>query len=98
MQPEAVSGFFKRLNQNETATAFQKDDVNPMEEMFRLFGSDLCAKHPENCDRYLKSYKDIRSKTSHLSSMRDPYEFEGLRKSATVTPVPQVEQFSILGK
>lgn len=48
--------------------------------MFRLFGGDLCSKHPENCQRYLKSYKDVRSKTSHLSKLRDPYEFQKLNE------------------
>jgi len=68
VEPAAVSKFFKRLSDETEAD-------NPLEEMFRLFGGDLCTQHPENCERYLKSYKDVRSKTSHINSLRDPYEF-----------------------
>ena len=76
IEPAVVSKFFKRLS-DETVTD------NPLEEMFRLFGGDLCNQHPENCQRYLKSYKDVRSKSSHLNSIRDPYEFRKLECSPT---------------
>ena len=79
VEPAVVSTFFRKLS-NETATN------NPIEEMFRLFGGDLCSQHPENCERYLKSYKDVRSKSSHLSSLRDPYEFEKLGKHISEGP------------
>ena len=90
LQPQAVTNFFRKLSE-DTVTE------NPMEEMFRLFGSDLCSKHPENCDRYLQSYKDVRSKSSQLSKLRDPYEFEKLRNNvdpmATPIPMPIPQQF-----
>ena len=89
VEPEVVSKFFKRLSDETEAE-------NPLEEMFRLFGGDLCTQHPENCERYLKSYKDVRSKTSHLSSLRDNVEFEKLdgeiQEMHSITP-PQ--QFSM---
>ena len=67
-----------------------------MEELFRLFGGDLCTQHPENCQRYLKSYKDVRSKTSHLNSLRDPFEF-GKLDGSEVTPnaISPPQQFAL---
>jgi len=95
LEPEAVSNFFRRLN-SEKIGPFSREETNPMEEMFRLFGGELCSKHPENCDRYLKSYKDIRSKSSHISPLRDPYDLKNLHKTVNVAPV-EPEMFP-LGK
>ncbi|XP_076825913.1 uncharacterized protein LOC143471342 [Clavelina lepadiformis] len=75
VDPDSVTKFFKHLGDEQSSS-------NPLEEMFRLFGGDLCNQHPENCERYLKSYKDVRSKTSNITSMRDQYEFENLGGNA----------------
>nr|XP_002123604.2 uncharacterized protein LOC100181251 [Ciona intestinalis] len=91
IQPEVVSKFFKRLESERS----HPNGGNPMEEMFRLFGGSLCDQHPENCERYLKSYKDVRSRTSHISSVRDPFEYE-VNPPPPVAQQPQPQQFPLL--
>lgn len=83
IHPDAASRFFKRLDESEVVVPGHE---NPMEEMFRLFGGDLCKQHPENCDRYLKSYKDVRSKTSHISPLKDA-EFGNNGNNVTIPPI-----------
>jgi len=77
MSPQQVKQFFDGLSRRIhplDKENFEEQSTNPVEEMFRIFGSELCRQYPDQSNRYFKAYKDIQSNNYNSNSNQDIFE------------------------